>query len=594
MVILGINAFHGDSSAALLIDGELVAAVEEERFTRVKHWAGFPAHSINYCLDVAEIGIENVDHVALSTNPRAHFARKAFFALRRRMPLSTVADRVRRLNKSVSLRDQLAVTVGRPAQIQAQIHNIEHHDAHIASGFFVSPFDVASVLSMDGMGDYTSTVTAAAEGRQYRKLDSVQFPHSLGYLYNAITIFLGFPHYGDEYKVMGLAPYGKPEFMEEFRQIVRPHSRTFRLNLDYFTHPSKGVRMRWDGGSPSVVAFHSDQLERLLGPARDPNEPITARHENIAASLQKVTEEIIFHVLNELHTRTGHSRLAMVGGCAMNSVAVGKITRNTSFTEVFVPPGAADNGTAIGAALYVQHVTLRRQCRFQLRHASWGPAISQAACREAAKRAGVPYQQFDTPELLDYVVEAIVNGKVVGWFQGRMEFGARALGNRSLLADPRRADMREIINRKIKFRERFRPFAPSILAECVQDYFDMDELSPFMERVLPIRRDKYDVIPAVTHVDGSGRLQTVKKETNPLFWRLIDRFRQRTGVPILLNTSLNENEPIVLSPSEAIECFLRTSMDVLVIGNVVIDRARFRGRGCAIRQQPTKSVDTRP
>ena len=595
MIILGINAFHGDASAALLVAGELVAAAEEERFTRVKHWAGFPARSINYCLNAAGIGIGDVDHVAISSNPRAQLGRKAFFAIRQRMPLSAVADRVKRLRKSAGLRDHLAAAVECPqAEIRARIHNVEHHDAHIAGGYFVSHFDDASVLSIDGMGDYTSTVTAIAEDNRYRKLDTVLFPHSLGYLYNVVTIFLGFPHYGDEYKVMGLAPFGKPEFINEFRQVIKPYGRTFRLNLDYFMHPSIGVSMSWDGGTPSVDAFHSKQLEQLLGPACEPREPITDRHEDIAASLQKVTEEIIFHLLNELHKRTNNDRLVIVGGCAMNSVAVGKITRNTPFTDVYVPAGAADNGTAIGAAFYVQHVRLQQPRKFQLRHASWGSEIADAHCLAAAQCAELTYQVLKTQELLDYVVEAIVSGKVVGWFQGRMEFGARALGNRSLLADPRRADMREIINLKIKFRERFRPFAPSILAEYVQDYFEIDEPSPFMERVLPIRSDKYDVIPAVTHVDGSGRLQTVTKESNRLYWDLIDRFRQRTGVPMLLNTSLNENEPIVRTPFEAIECFLRTSMDALVIGNVVIDRTQFNGRPCEIAKRAMKSVDAGP
>lgn len=571
--ILGINAYHGDSSAALLIDGQLVAAVEEERFNRVKHWAGFPAESIRDVLAQGNLTVADVEHVAVSFDPKANLGRKALFTLINRPSFRSIVDRLQRQGKSLSLRQQLAETCGvAESVVQAQIHNIEHHDAHIACGYLLSPFDSAAILSIDGMGDFVSTVTARGEGFEVAKFDEVFYPHSLGFLYNALTIYLGFPNYGDEYKVMGLAPYGEPEYVDELREIIVPKGRTFELNLDYFTHVKQGISMSWDGGYPKVEAFHSLLLEERLGPARNPQDELTQKHENIAASLQCVTEEIIFHLLKQLHERVRCENVVLVGGCAMNSVANGKVTRQTPFREVYVPVGAADNGTAIGAAFQVWHRVLQRPRTFQLEHGFWGSPVEASASQAAIERAGITARKMPHEELLDYVVDQLCDGKVVGWFQGRMEFGARALGNRSLLADPRRADMREIINLKIKFREKFRPFAPSILEEHVGAYFEIDEPSPFMERVLPIRPEQRAAIPAVTHVDGSGRLQSVSRRTNPLYWELIERFRQRTGVPMLLNTSLNENEPIVRTPEEAVSCFQRTAMDMIVLGDLAIER----------------------
>ena len=574
MNILGINAFHGDSSAAIVVDGQLVAAVEEERFNRIKHWAGFPAESIRFCLQAAGLQPGDIDHIAVSFDPKANIGRKALFAIKNRPSIKNLMDRLRRQSKTLSILEQFAQAVEiEPSAVRAEIHNVEHHDAHIACGFFMSPFDQASILSIDGMGDFVSTVTARGSQTSYEKFAEVFYPHSLGYLYNALTIYLGFHNYGDEYKVMGLAPYGQPQYLNEFRDMVQPAGDVFELNLDYFTHPAKGISMSWDGGSPKVDAFHSPRLEEALGPARKPDEPLTEHHENIAHSMQRVTEEIIFHLLNRLHDKTEDENLVMVGGCAMNSVANGRITTNTPFKQVYVPAGAADNGTAMGAAFHVWNQTLNEPRGFVMQHASWGDDVDPAACELAIGQAELSPEQFsvcrlEPSALRQRVVELICNGNVVGWFQGRMEFGARALGNRSLLADPRRSDMREIINLKIKFREKFRPFAPSILQEYVGDYFEIDEPSPFMERVLPIRPEKHSEIPAVTHVDGSGRLQSVDRATSPEYWELINAFRDQTGVPILLNTSLNENEPIVRTPAEAISCFVRTAMDAIAVGPI--------------------------
>ena len=573
MRILGINAYHGDASAALVADGQLVAAIEEERFNRIKHWAGFPGESVRYCLNFAGLTIEDIDHVAISFDPRANLRRRIGFVMSQRPSISAIWSRVKRQGRVVGLRAQLAEACGcSEADIRAPIHRVEHHLAHVYSAFHVSPFEEAAILSVDGMGDFVSTLTARGRGVECEVFNRTYYPHSLGFLYNAVTLYLGFPAYGDEYKVMGLAPYGKPTYLDLFRRIVFPKGDGFELNMEYFTHHKRGISMTWENGAPIVAPFHSDRLERELGPAREPRSEVTERHQDIAASLQAVTEEILFHLLVRLHERTRSDRVCIAGGVAMNSVANGKVTLNTPFKEVYVPGGAADNGTSFGAAFYVWHKILGKPRDFILDHAYWGWEASERACLDAIRAADLPHDAMEEEAMLDRVASALCEGMIVGWFCERMEFGARALGNRSLLADPRRADMRDVINLKIKFREKFRPFAPSILEERVAEYFEIDAPSPFMEKVFQVKVDKRAVIPAVTHVDGSGRLQTVSRRTNPRYWALIKRFEEKTGVPVLLNTSLNENEPIVRTPQEAISCFLRTRMDALVLGNHFVTR----------------------
>jgi carbamoyltransferase len=574
MHILGINAYHGDASACLVQNGELVAAVEEERFTRIKHWAGFPTESIRYCLQAGGIGGADLHHVAVSFNPRANFSRKVWFALKRRPSLPSMLDRLKKQRKSASLREQVAIACQtNPDNLSAQIHTLEHHATHLAHAFFCSPFDRAAVLSIDGMGDFVSTLSGVGEQHQIKPLERIHYPHSLGYLYNAITLYLGFPAYGDEYKVMGLAAYGEPEYLEAFRRIIYPTRTGFALNLDYFSHQRQGIAMQWENGAPKVEPFHSPALETLLGPARTPKEELTERHRAIAASLQAVTEEILFHQLRRLAAQARCETLCLAGGVAMNSVANGKISAHTPFRQVYVPPGAADNGTCIGAAFQVWHQVLQYPRQFHLTHAAWGPAFSEEDYWLALREFELNAKQLEQAALLHQVVDALCDGKVVGWFQGRMEFGARALGQRSLLADPRRSDMRDIINLKIKFREPFRPFAPSILEEQVEEFFEMAQPAPFMEKVYRIRPEKQSQIPAVTHTDGTGRLQTVSRSANPLYWELIRTFGDRTGIPLVLNTSLNENEPIVCTPIEAIRCFLRTHMDALVLGPYYVERS---------------------
>ena len=574
MNILGINAYHGDASACLIQNGQLIAAVEEERFLRIKHWAGFPSQSIKYCLKVGGIKASDLEHIAISFNPKANFNKKIQFTLQNHPSLKSLVNRFNKQRKSTSIKENIAQACRCDiADIIAKIHHVEHHTAHLSSAFFVSPFSEAAILSNDGMGDFVSTLAAAGRDNKLSYFSRTYYPHSLGYLYNAITLYLGFPAYGDEYKIMGLAPYGESEYLAAMQKIIYPHGDSFKLNLDYFTHHKKGITMDWSEGAPKVYPFHSEALEKLLGSARKPQSEITQKHCNIAASLQAVSEEIIYHVINKLYEKYPSDNLCLAGGVGMNSVANGKITQNTPFKNIYLPVGAADNGTSFGAAFFVWHQILKHPRNFILDHGYWGPEFSEREYLMALNKYNLRPNILSKENLLTKVVDALCEGKVVGWFQGRMEFGARALGNRSILADPRREDMRDIINLKIKLREKFRPFAPSILEENIGEYFEIDNSVPFMEKVFKISQEKRQEIPAVAHIDGTGRLQSVNKKTNPLYWDLIKSFADRTGVPLLLNTSFNENEPIVCTPEEAIKCFLRTQMDVVVLGNFYVERS---------------------
>ncbi|MBM3778642.1 MAG: carbamoyltransferase [Acidimicrobiia bacterium] len=575
MLILGINAYHGDVSAVLLADGRLVGAVEEERFRRVKHWAGFPDLAVQSCLQMGGVEARDIDVFAVSRNPRAHLWRKALFALRNRPDPRMLTDRARNAAFVARMPARLASSVGLPeAHVRRRFRYVEHHPAHLASSFFVSSFDEAAVCAVDGFGDFVSTSAGVGRGTSLTVDRRVFFPHSLGVLYLALTQYLGFHGYGDEFKVMGLAPYGEPRFTGEIRRLVHVTDEgDVRLDLRYFRHWSEGATMTWDDGAPTIGPVFSSELETLLGPARRADEPVGDRHEAMAASLQAVYEECLFRVLRPLHARTRLPRLCLAGGCAMNSVANGKVREQTPFTDLYVQPAAGDNGTALGAALHAWHA-VGGDRRFVMEHGYWGPAFDDTRIADAmaGRRGDVESRATlvaltGEDERCRWTAERIAEGLVVGWFQGRMEWGARALGNRSILADPRRADMRDIINTRIKFREKFRPFAPSVAVEALDEYFVGAVPDPFMIQVYPVRPEKRTVIPAVTHVDGSGRLQTVSRETNALYWRLIDAFRARTGVPVLLNTSFNENEPIVHTPAEALDCFLRTDMDVLVMGS---------------------------
>ncbi len=581
MNVLGLNAYHGDVSAALVRDGRLIAAVEEERFARIKHVTGFPVKAMAACLEMGGIGARDVDLFAVSRRPRAHLWRKALFVLRNR-PKKTLADRARNMASIGRLSATIAAHLGLDEYVVApRMRYIEHHPAHLASAAFVSPFDSAAVCAIDGFGDFVSTSWGRVEGTRLDIRERVFFPHSLGLLYLAITQYLGFPNYGDEFKVMGLAPYGEPRYVREVESLVhlQPGGR-FTLDLSYFSHWSDGVEMTWSEGAPSIGRVFTPKLEQLLGPARRKDEELTPKHEAIAASLQVAFENAAMHVLNHVYATTRNPRLCLAGGCAMNSVANGKIRERTPFEQVYIQPAAGDNGTALGAAFHAWHGASEAPRAFVMEHGYWGPEFGDEdvvrTLRERAseiRSAGCVERAWTDQAALDaWTAAQVAAGRVVGWFQGRMEWGARALGNRSIVADPRRADMRDIINTRIKFRERFRPFAPSVAEEALHEYFVGAVADPFMLQVYPVRPEKRAVVPAITHVDGSGRLQTVSARSNPRYWNLIKAFERVSGVPMLLNTSFNENEPIVLRPAEALDCFLRTHMDVLVMGSHVVER----------------------
>jgi len=582
MIILGLNAYHGDSSACLVIDGQLVAAAEEERFRRIKHWAGFPTEAICYCLAEAGITINQVDHIAINRNPSANLLKKALFAFSKRPSLAAIKDRLANAGKVKDLKSVLGESLNvKSDKIKAEVHNVEHHRAHLASSFFVSPFETAAVVSVDGFGDFVSTMWGQGKGNEITVKDQVSFPHSLGLFYLAMTQYLGFPHYGDEYKVMGLAPYGKPTEMDRMRQIVRltPKGR-FELELDYFIHHSEGVAMVWENGEPTIGTVFSEKLVELLGPARQKDEPLTDYHMNLAASLQEMYEEAFFHLLAHVYQEAKNPNLCLSGGCAMNSVANGKVFDKSPFKELYIQSAAGDGGGAIGAAFYVWNQELGRPRGFVMDHSYLGPGFSNEKISETLTEKGGELQAEgchveridDEVELCRRTAEQVAEGKVIGWFQGRMEWGPRALGNRSIVCDPRRADMKDILNLKIKRRESFRPFAPSIVREAVGEWFETDYDVPFMLQVYQIREEKRPLIPTVTHLNGSGRLQSVTEAQNRRYYRLIKAFEKITGVPTILNTSFNENEPVVCRPQEALDCFLRTRMDVLVMGNWFVER----------------------
>jgi carbamoyltransferase len=582
MNILGINAYHGNASAALVCDGKLIAAVEEERFNRVKYAAGFPAAAIRYCLQQAGITLAEIDHVAVPRNPFARLATKLFYALR--MP-SFARERVRVVSKFTGIPAALAWAFDTdPAKITATFHRIEHHQAHLASSYFVSPFDHAALLSADGLGDFASSMWGTGRGNRMEIEGAIAFPHSLGLYYSAVTQYLGFLKFGDEYKVMGLAAYGQPENLEAFRDIVRfsPNGGNFgfKLGLDYFTHHKTGPEMSWaeSDKTPVLGKMFSDRLAKLLGgPPRLPEEALGQRHRNLAAALQARLEEVYLGMLRKLAAKTGAKAVCLAGGVAFNCVANGKIFAQTPFEHVYVHPAAGDAGLAVGAAYHVWHQILAKPRTFVMDHAYWGPGYSAKEIRTAldasnVTRGGYLLNNLPEPELLRQTAAIIAEGKILGWYQGRAEWGPRALGNRSIVADPRRPEMKEILNRRIKHRETFRPFAPSILEEKTGEWFEQSHPSPFMSLAYAVKPAKRDKIPAPTHVDGTARLQTVNQQANPRYHALISEFARQTGVPVVLNTSFNDNEPIVCRPEEALDCFLRTEMDALVLGNILITR----------------------
>ena len=577
MIILGINAYHADAAACIVRDGALLAAAEEERFRRLKHWAGFPSRAIAYCLAEAKVDLGDVACVAVNRSGRANFFRKLAYVVTRRPSPRLILSRLQNRTQVTGIAEELGALPGRP--FAGTIEYVEHHFAHLASAFYPSPFDEAAVVSVDGFGDFASAAWGSGRGTALSLDGRVLFPHSLGVFYQAMTQYLGFPHYGDEYKLMGLAAYGDASCRHEVAKLLSLRDDgSFALDLKYFRHHRDDIAYEWPGGEPTCGQLFSQALIEELGPPRDPDAPLAARHRNLAFATQVVYEDAFFHLLTALQSRYRHGAIALAGGCAYNSVANGKIKDRTAFRQIYLQSAAGDAGGAIGAALAVWHRAGGRTS--PMTHAFWGPSFTDAehAALLEERRTAIDaegctvHRTDDEKELVETAARAIASGLVVGWFQGRMEWGPRALGNRSILGDPRRADMKDILNLKIKRRESFRPFAPSVLRENVADWFVRDDDVPFMLQVIAIRPERRGQIPAVTHVDGTGRLQTVDQAGNSRYHALIEAFFRLTGVPMVLNTSFNENEPVVCRPEEALDCFLRTKMDLLILGDHVVRR----------------------
>jgi carbamoyltransferase len=568
MLILGLNMFHADASAAIVQDGEVVFAIAEERLNRHKHYGGFPALSVKACLDAVGAKITDIDHVAVGQDSDANLAKKVQYALANP---AKILNFIRLRQRKEAMRDVRAL-LAKALQVEAerlrfQEHHLEHHIAHIASAYYCSPWEKAAGFSYDGSGDFVSTMAARCEGNEIQVLDRVFLPHSLGSFYTMICEFIGYKKYGDEGKVMGLAPYGKDTYLEKISPIIGLKNGGFQLDLNYFKPlgSNQGMQVLPDG-TVRLARHFSSRMEKLFGNPREPYTEIAQRDMDLAFAMQYRFEEVFFHLLNELHKRVPCKDLAMAGGCALNSVANGRLFVRTPFQRTWIQPAAGDEGLAMGAALHTYHSVLKQPRRTELKHSYLGPEYSESRTESDLKSAGLRYRRMEREPLLEAVAEQIAAGNVVGWFQGRMEWGPRALGNRSIVAHPGLPNMKDVLNARIKHREWFRPFAPSILAEYQHEYFEHDHPSPFMLHVYKIRPEKREELCAVNHVDNTGRLQTVARSENPLYYDLIRAFQRRTGIPVVLNTSFNENEPVVCAPAEAIDCFQRTKMDVLAIG----------------------------
>lgn len=563
MYILGING--ATSAATLNKDGKIVAAAREERFNRLKHSDDFPTLAIKYCLEEAGITVEDVDEIVFAWNPgneiepfdTRHFIRD------RRQFLHYVPTNVLNFiggvkeNKKISYINQ---AFGLP-QKEMKIRFVNHHHSHAASAFFVSPFNEAAILTMDAYGDDTTTELFRGEGNSLTSLRKTKFPHSLGSFYAAITQYLGFMPNVDEWKVMGLSPYGKPTYYDRLKEVVQFNRESGELELDlsYFTYYIWAPRR------------YSDKFLATFGPERYQGDPLTERHQDLAASFQKIVEDVVLEMVDYLYNLTQLKNLCLAGGVAMNSVMNGRILRESKFEQLFIQPSADDAGASLGATFYIYHQIYRNPRCFVMEHDYWGPGYSNEDIKKILDGNLLNYQYIEN--IANKAAQLVAEGKIVGWFQGRMEFGQRALGNRSIIADPRDPKMKDKINKLVKHREGFRPFAPSILEEHCGEYFDDARPSPFMQKVYNILPEKQKLIPAVTHVDGTARLQTVNQKINPLYWQLLDEFRKLTSIPVVLNTSFNVmTEPIVCTPNDAIRCFYGTGLEALAIGNFLITK----------------------
>jgi carbamoyltransferase len=564
MNILGLSCFYHDAAAALLRDGVLVAAAQEERFTRKRHDDSFPKHAIEFCLDYAGLRVEQLDHIVFYDRPFIKFERII------QTYLSTFPFGFQSFLKAlpVWLKEKMWI----PQRINEELGFekrplfADHHMSHAASAFLVSPFEEAAILTLDGVGEWETTTYGRGKGIDIELLKSIWFPHSLGLLYSAFTYYLGFRVNSAEYKVMGLAPYGEPKYYDLIMKelVALRDDGSFRLNMKYFTY-HYGLTMT------------GRKFESLFKePRRDPESKLTQFHKDMAASIQKVTDTIVVGMARHLQHETGMKYLCMAGGVALNCVSNSKILEQTDFQDIFVQPAAGDAGGALGAAYYVYNTVLKNPRTYTMNDAFLGPEYSDKEIEDLLRKYEVDFIKYPREELLHETASLIADQKVIGWFQGRMEFGPRALGSRSIIADARNPKNQSIVNLKIKFRESFRPFAPTVLEEKTGDYFKPDRPSPFMLFVATVREDKRE-IPAVTHVDGSARLQTISRKQNALYYDLIAEFERQTGCPVIINTSFNvRGEPIVCTPEHALRCFMRTEMDYLVMGSYVIAKERVK------------------
>ena len=573
-LILGINFLHSDTSACLFKDGELLVAAEEERFTRVKHTTSFPFHSIKFCLETAKIDISDIDVISINSNPFSSIVKKISYLLKNPSSFSIAIKSISNTEKKINLKKYIYNIHGKK-KFSGKIEYIDHHESHIASSMFFNSFKDCVNLSIDGFGDFASCAWGMSKNLNLKIDNKIYFPHSLGIFYQAMTQYLGFKNYGDEYKVMGLSSYGKPSYFKEISKLIKKTKYGFELNLKYFIHHKNKILTIDNNQQALYKNLYSEKLQDLLGKERQINEKISSQHMDLAKSAQAVYEDIFFHILDLLYKKYKCKNLSLSGGCAMNSVANGKIIKNTPFTDIYISPNPGDAGGSVGSACVFINKEIQKKITVK-NYAYMGSKFNNDIIKESLEKNKV-FEKYNVNhlqdnELCNYIARKISESKIVGWFQGQSEWGARALGNRSILADARNKNIKDIINLKIKRRESFRPFALAVMNEKIGEWFEIDKEVPYMTEVYPVKNNKINLIPGVVHVDGTGRLQTVKKTNNPKFYELINSFYKITNVPILLNTSFNENEPIVNNSFEAINCFERTNMDILVLENYVISR----------------------
>ncbi len=573
--LIGINFLHSDTSASIFKNNELIAAAEEERFVRIKHTSNFPENAIKYCLSVANINISQVNIISVNSNPIQSLGRKILFTLKNPNSFSLVYSSLNNMRKKISLK-KLIQNLDNKNNFNGKIEYIDHHESHISSSLYFSNFNECVNLSLDGFGDFSSSAWGTFKNNKNIIDERVFFPHSLGIFYQALTQFLGFKNYGDEYKVMGLSSYGKPRFIDEISKIVYSTTNGFELNLKYFEHHKKNIIKKNTNGQLEYDNLYSKELINLLGKERNPNDIITDKHKDIAKSAQFVYEKIFLNLLNHLYKKYKIRNLTLSGGCIMNSVANGKILKKSPFTKIYIPPNPGDAGGSIGSAV----TSLKRKINKNIILKNYSYLGNKYSSKDIERYIlnnnelkKFKIEKNNEEDLINKTASFLTESKIIGWFQGRMEWGPRALGNRSILADARNPKIKDIINLKIKRRESFRPFAPSVLSEFSNDWFEINKEVPYMSEVYPVKFEKQKILPAITHVDGTGRLQTVKKQDNERYYDLIFKFYQLTSVPVILNTSFNENEPIVRNPQEAINCFLRTNMDILVLEDWIIRRS---------------------